>query len=457
MVCIGKISLLLIICLSFIHHARAQKVFYLPFNEQTGDAFATEAVSGRTFPVNNNFDRPERIGGVSGNALRFDGWSTWIEDEGVTIPEISAAMTIECWHATESFTAANSAIISQEDGSSGFTLEIEPYGKVVFIFWADGTRYVLVTESKLAKYQWNHIVATVDLATQRASLYVNGEVWKEIPLAIHTRMTLSTNKMYIGRDTDYQEFVGFPLTMINGAVDELSIYKNVLSALEVSDRYSAHAAEAVDLYIDPAVRYQGDHLRPQYHAMPNTSWTNECYGLMFHNGTYHLFFQKNPNGPYLYFMHWGHLTSPDLVSWKEEKIALSPSPGFDSFGVWSGTTIKNATGTPVIFYTGVDGVKAGIGMAEATDGFLLEWKEAPENPVIESAPTDVKHRDFRDPFLWKYGDWYYMIVGSGLEFKGGGYLFTYKTLLSGRELTLCITTRKSHARETSGRCHSSFN
>ncbi|MHA6246946.1 GH32 C-terminal domain-containing protein [Pontibacter sp. CAU 1760] len=180
-----------------------------------------------------------------------------------------------------------------------------------------------------------------------------------------------------------------------------------------------------NLTIDPAVRHAGDYLRPQYHPMPSSSWANEPYGLTYHNGKYHLFFQKNPNGLWLHFMHWGHLSSPDLVHWREEKVALAPSPGFDDFGVWSGTTIKDDNGKPVIFYTGVDLGKAGIGIAFPKDDALIEWEKSNKNPVIPAAPAG--HLDFRDPFVWKDGGTYYMIVGSGLAGDGGGTLPTYKS------------------------------
>lgn len=406
--------------------AVAQPVAQFKFDETSGTQTTIESVSGTSFSIHNNFNKPERIGGIDGSALRFDGWSTWIERD-FTIPGVSNKLTIECWYATESFTAANSAIISHENANSGFTLEVEPYGKLVFIFWADETRYVLVTDQVLEKYKWNHIVATVDLTEQLAKIYVNGEVWKEAALSSHNNVSLFNGNLYIGRDTDYQEFSGFPLVMMNGALDELSIYNVALTSSQVVSRFNIYASVAVDLTIDPATRHSGDHLRPRYHAMPNTSWTNESYGLIYYNGLYHLFFQKNPNGPYLYFMHWGHLTSTDLVTWTEEKIALSPSPGFDSQGIWSGTTIMNSDGVPVILYTGVNGVKAGIGLATSSDNNLENWSKSISNPVIPEAPTNVKHLDFRDPYVWSHNGSYYMIVGSGLQFSGGGYLFTYKS------------------------------
>ncbi len=405
----------------------AQRVTWFKFDEVSGTQSTVESISETSFDIQNNFNRPERIPGVEGSALRFDAWSTWIEKDFV-VPGITNQMSIECWYATESFTAANSAIISHENASSGYTLEIEPYGKVVFIFWADQTRYVLVTDQTLEKYRWNHIVTSIDLPGQVARIYVNGNIWKEVTLSNHNTITTFNGKLYLGRDTDYQEFAGFPITMMNGALDELSIYNTSLSSAAIAARYDLYSAQQVDLTVDPDIRHANDRLRPRYHAMPNTSWTNECYGLIYHEGLYHLFFQKNPNGPYLYFMHWGHLTSPDMVTWTEQKIALAPSPGFDSFGIWSGTTIRdNNTGKPVIIYTGVNGAKAGIGVATSADVELTTWTKSVSNPVVPEAPANVKHLDFRDPYVWFHNGSYYMIVGSGLQFSSGGYLFTYKS------------------------------
>jgi len=406
----------------------AQQLVKFSFEEPTGTVSALDSMSGEMFPVSNHFDRPERITGVNGSALRLDSYSTWVSLNPFPLQNIDTKLTVQAWYATEAFNYENSSIVSQQTSDAGFSLSIGRYGQVVFEFFADDTTYNFVSENSIQKYSWNHIVGMVDLDESFARVYVNGELWINQSLAQHNALNLSqTQALFIGRHSIYQAANGFPIMALNGAIDEVSVFNTIMSEITIISNYEKYKDSIPDLTIDPGIRHAGDHLRPKYHPMPNTSWTNESYGLTYFDNKYHMFFQKNPNAPHLFFMHWGHVSSPDLVDWTEEKVALDPSPGFDSFGVWSGTTVMNHSNEPVIFYTGVDGVKAGIGGALRLDDDLISWVEFPENPLIPNPPPEYQHMDFRDPFLWKADSTYYMIVGSGLQNNGGGILFTYRS------------------------------
>ncbi|MEQ9051666.1 MAG: GH32 C-terminal domain-containing protein, partial [Marinoscillum sp.] len=374
-------------------------------------------------------DHPERITAPDGNALRLDGWSTYISQSNVSLSGIDRALTIEAWYGTEAFNRESSSIIELSSASeaSGFYLSVGPYGELNFGYHLDNTFYVHNTPNRLSTYQWHHIVATIDLDAGETRVYVDGVVWFLQQGLSASSISVPESTLYIGKRSLDQQANGFSINVLNGALDDLKVFNLALTEAEVVDASQSVSDRKIDLYIDPTVRFAGDHLRPQYHPMPNNSWANECYGLMYYQGNYHLFFQKNPNAPQLYFMHWGHLISPDMVHWREVDIALRPTPGFDNFGAWSGTTLKDNTGSPYIFYTGVDGAKAGIGMAIPTGDSLLTWTESESNPLLANAPTSFSHMDFRDPYLWKSDGLYYMIVGSGLQNNGGGILFTYRS------------------------------
>jgi len=77
--------------------------------------------------------------------------------------------------------------------------------------------------------------------------------------------------------------------------------------------------------------YEADHLsslneryRHHYHAMPSFGWCNDPNGFIFFNGRAHLFFQHHPYSSSWGPMHWGHLSSSDFITWKDEGTALSP-------------------------------------------------------------------------------------------------------------------------------------
>ncbi len=110
--------------------------------------------------------------------------------------------------------------------------------------------------------------------------------------------------------------------------------------------------------------YQEKH-RPQFHFSSRRGWINDPNGLVYHEGTYHLFYQHNPYGWGSENKHWGHAVSSDLVHWTELPEALYP----DEYGtIWSGSAMVDWNNTAgfqqgdekpiVLFYTAAGGTNA---------------------------------------------------------------------------------------------------
>lgn len=422
-------SFLLIMLLFGCCMLDAQLITHFDFNEIENINSTFEKITQTKIDINNHFGRPERIKALDGQALRLDGWSTYLRTSNLELSSITNALTIETWYATEAFTQKSSSILDYSSGTNELYLAINPVGNVIFNLKIDGQVQFVVSSTTLDPYQWHHIVATVDPITKTLNIYIDGQLNASKELTQINSIQVLPTTAFVGKRNADQSFSGFSLNTLNGAIDDLKIYNIALTKEVIFSTYNIYGPNYdVDLWIDHNVRHISDHLRPRYHVMPNTFWANETYGLIYFKDKYHMFFQKNPNGPYLYYMHWGHFSSPDLVTWKEEKIALRPTLGFSSFGVWSGTTVLNNLGVPTIAYTGVDGSKAGIGIATPLDDDLIAWDKKPNNAIIPSPPQDIPNNDFRDPYIWKEGDTYWMIVGSGLKNNGGGILFTYTSV-----------------------------
>jgi fructan beta-fructosidase len=152
--------------------------------------------------------------------------------------------------------------------------------------------------------------------------------------------------------------------------------------------------------------------RPQFHFSPDSMWMNDPNGLVYHQSTYHMFYQYYPDSTVWGPMHWGHATSTDLVSWEDEPVALYP----DELGyIFSGSAVvdKNNTsglGTsenpPLIaIFTYHDPVAAeenpemsqSQGIAYSLDNGD-SWTKYENNPVLKSPGI----RDFRDPNVMWY-------------------------------------------------------
>lgn len=220
------------------------------------------------------------------------------------------------------------------------------------------------------------------------------------------------------------------MTLTRRSFVRLSAAAALSPAVAIAIRNSSQGAAASlcrNLAADP--------LRPQYHLLPDHNWMNDPNGPIFFRGRYHMFHQYNPQGAIWGNMNWAHATSPDMFHWEHQPIALSPTPGGpDQNGVFSGSAVLD-NGTPTVIYTGVappSGNNATLRdgshtwretqcLAVAEDEDLRTWKKL-TTPVIASPPSGLDVTGFRDPALWREGDKWMLILGSGIRGRGGAIL-----------------------------------
>ncbi len=135
-------------------------------------------------------------------------------------------------------------------------------------------------------------------------------------------------------------------------------------------------------------------LRPQFHFTSRRGWLNDPNGLVWHDGTYHLFYQHNPYGWDWGNMHWGHATSPDLVRWTERPIALYPR----EYGDWafSGSAVVDRANTSGFGSGGKPPLVAAYTSTGRGECILFSldegrtWAEYAGNPVVRHQGRDPK-------------------------------------------------------------------
>jgi beta-fructofuranosidase len=172
--------------------------------------------------------------------------------------------------------------------------------------------------------------------------------------------------------------------------------------------------------------------RPQYHLLPAANWMNDPNGPIYWKGRYHMFYQYNPHDAVWGDMHWAHASSPDMLHWQHQPVALAPTPGgADEEGCFTGSAVDD-NGVATLLYTGVKRASAAEAtlrdggnnfretqcLATSNDSELNTWKKSAE-PVIAAPPQGMAVTGFRDPCLWKEAYEWYMGVGSGIVGQGG--------------------------------------
>ena len=181
--------------------------------------------------------------------------------------------------------------------------------------------------------------------------------------------------------------------------------------------------------------------RPQIHFTPAQNWMNDPNGMVFVDGTYHLFYQYNPRGNDWGNMSWGHATSTDLIHWKEQAVAMTRD---DLGDVFSGSAVIDKDNTAgfganamVALYTSASNVQQ-QSIAYSTDGGKNFTRYA-GNPVIKNDDDNLRdpkvfwHQETKQWVMalakgWKMGVEFY----GSTDLKNWTHLSTFFTELSGR-------------------------
>ncbi|WP_425826686.1 glycoside hydrolase family 32 protein [Streptomyces fractus] len=160
------------------------------------------------------------------------------------------------------------------------------------------------------------------------------------------------------------------------------------------------------------------------HLRPPANWINDPNGLVHHDGWYHVFFQYNPQAPTHEQVHWGHFRSRDLLRWEPQPLALAPDfGGPDEDGCFSGNAVSH-NGRITAFYSAHRAGHPWQPVAAADSGpDGTTFVKRPELLVPE-APSGVT--TFRDPYVWRDGGRWRMLVGAGCS-DGDGAALAYSS------------------------------
>ena len=203
-------------------------------------------------------------------------------------------------------------------------------------------------------------------------MYVEGN-----PIGEPMTIRIAQNKIDYWVPIDIESYKGKKVTLT------FSVGKNADKGLDKIKQSSKYSFEYNEKY------------RPLYHFTPQYGWMNDPNGMVYADGTYHLFYQYNPYGARWGNMHWGHAISKDLVNWEYQPTAIAP----DKLGaIFSGSAVIDhdntagfGKGAMIAIFTSA-GDRQTQSIAYSLDGGKTFTKYE-GNPVL----SDANIIDFRDP------------------------------------------------------------
>lgn len=219
--------------------------------EQTGDRSVMERVSGEADKISGNFWIAE---GVSGNCLKLDGYTTFVQRPAESAPDMDGDFTVEAWVAPQTYPWNWTGIVDQEnDHKRGFFFGISAEGNVglALATETDGQWIQGVSKERIKLLVWSHIAATYNESGE-IKIYINGKLcgsfsgeefgWEYLgpmvyPEDIDMWIGRSHKKMYpkgTEREASRRELSNM---VFDGLIDEVKIYDSALNESEVLKAY----------------------------------------------------------------------------------------------------------------------------------------------------------------------------------------------------------------------------
>lgn len=202
-----------------------------------------DSVSGIEDMISGNY---KLVDGVSGQAVKLDGFTTVIKRKPEQCPKMADSFTIEAWLALAEYPWNWCPVVAQEiEGKEGYYFGIGPRGEVGLKMAVDGKWVEGVAETRIPLRTWVHLVATFD-EKSGIKIFINGKPAAE--LKVQGSFTPAAKQsLVIGMNRDkkipsdpVRPFATLPAWFsLDAILDELKIHNRALAENEVMAAFQA--------------------------------------------------------------------------------------------------------------------------------------------------------------------------------------------------------------------------
>ena len=214
------------------------------FDEGSGTV-TRESVSGSQDKIEGFY---KFVPGVSGTALRLDGYTTSVTAPGTSL-QLGDSFSVSAWVALNAYPWNWAPVVDQEaDQLVGYFFGVDAFGHLGLQADVDGKWESLTSDAQLPLKKWAYVVGTFD-AVRGLSIYLDGK--RVGSLATHGSMAPARGiDILIGRvrqATLPDEWIHPKYAVwysLDGILDEVQIFNRSLTPEEITTAYSAAKAPA---------------------------------------------------------------------------------------------------------------------------------------------------------------------------------------------------------------------
>jgi hypothetical protein len=116
----------------------------------------------------------EYVPGISGNAIKLDGFRTFIKRDRYDLSNLKSSFTVEAWIALASYPWSWAPVMDcSYERLKGFFFGIGPEGHVGFKTAAGNTWHELITDISIPLREWTHVAAVFEPG-KKITVFING-------------------------------------------------------------------------------------------------------------------------------------------------------------------------------------------------------------------------------------------------------------------------------------------
>jgi hypothetical protein len=224
--------------------------YYWDF-DQISDGKAKERIKESSDTIEGNHTI---VQGVKGAALRLDGFTSVIRNQGRTEAISEGSLSAEAWLALGAYpwnwcpvVAQTKAVVGGKDASGGYSLSIGPRGELGFRIFIEGNEVLCVSETfAIPLFTWVHIAASYHEGSG-LSIYIDGKqaseyrIVGEANFAKKSEIRIGMNYHPVNPSNLIGEAGYKPFWYsIDGIIDEVKIYNASLDEAYFSSAFAEH-------------------------------------------------------------------------------------------------------------------------------------------------------------------------------------------------------------------------